>query len=878
MNYSIGVVRGDGGVPQGAAGLGDVGRGRVQDQLPLQTSRATGAIPKNRRWLEPPPASQRPTTVQHQTSQITPTAESSTQRRTQYVQPPNLIRVGSMVAELGEPYQSWWNPREFGRNAEVYSKPRSALPPDKSHPRSLSVLTPTKTGQGYWTPEDSVYDRQATCTPSLQVMRRKAEDEKRAVKMRSTEAEIEKYTNSVLLFFEQQRLQQCRERLRQNIETMERLERLADAEVEEYNLDLSGMRQDLERQKQKQNRLERRYHGETVSSSSTGEELGRTFKHLSQVAGKLNDPRTRDNPEVLASNIQQLGQVTQDSIARGLEKSLDPYESRMENRVAETLARELVKLKEEIKAELAQKVSPRVKWLEDVQKLRTRINTEKQDSIRPLLYYPLGRASEENYRRALVRMTSEVKIIERSCKFAEEPFNFLLNLASESNKIAMDFGLDEEQQRATILRNIPSFSPVYRVMVMATSLKDMMSLISTLATQVSTKRTLENKLNEWRLDTGDENQLYMSIVTLIDLVHRNQESYGTIDPHPPTLFREAVKIILRQKGLPDTVRENISMARMKIYDGDSMTEIAQTLLSACHELLYVKMPRHAKVKAVAVPENEYQEDDDHDYEENTFQDDEEEDDEDKENGEDQNDEDYQDDGNDGDDQDDEDQGGDDQDDEEQGGDDQDDEDQEENDQGQDDGDDQDDEDQDENDQGQDDGDEDQEDDQSQGDDDDQGDEDQEEDDQDQDEGDDDDDKDDEEDDCSGDGDSDSSGNTQRMFVKPWPLNKKYLAKHGGFRSDFETHFQNFCHRCGHSSHYAARCRLYTDFCTELCSVCRQGCHVLCLSRRRDLQPLTQANQLTHAVMEYLKKHGPPFTIKPPTDNRDKAESKTKKSK
>jgi len=41
MNYSIGVVRGDGGVPQGAAGLGDVGRGRVQDQLPLQNCSIT---------------------------------------------------------------------------------------------------------------------------------------------------------------------------------------------------------------------------------------------------------------------------------------------------------------------------------------------------------------------------------------------------------------------------------------------------------------------------------------------------------------------------------------------------------------------------------------------------------------------------------------------------------------------------------------------------------------------------------------------------------------------------------------------------------------------------------------------------------------------
>jgi hypothetical protein len=76
------------------------------------------------------------------------------------------------------------------------------------------------------------------------------------------------------------------------------------------------------------------------------------------------------------------------------------------------------------------------------------------------------------------------------------------------------------------------------------------------------------------------------------------------------------------------------------------------------------------------------------------------------------------------------------------------------------------------------------------------------------------------------------------YVAPWPENMPYLSKNGNtLTRECEAHFDGFCFRCGHSSHTHENCRVYNnkDVFITLCSVCRQGFHDSCRSRRWGLR-------------------------------------------
>jgi hypothetical protein len=84
------------------------------------------------------------------------------------------------------------------------------------------------------------------------------------------------------------------------------------------------------------------------------------------------------------------------------------------------------------------------------------------------------------------------------------------------------------------------------------------------------------------------------------------------------------------------------------------------------------------------------------------------------------------------------------------------------------------------------------------------------------------------------------------FIAPWPVGKEYLSKNGNnLRKEFEDYFWDVCHRCGHSSHTADRCKTYPDKSTvlTLCEICRQGLHDCCKSRRPDLVQKDILNQV-----------------------------------
>ena len=81
-------------------------------------------------------------------------------------------------------------------------------------------------------------------------------------------------------------------------------------------------------------------------------------------------------------------------------------------------------------------------------------------------------------------------------------------------------------------------------------------------------------------------------------------------------------------------------------------------------------------------------------------------------------------------------------------------------------------------------------------------------------------------------DRSQSRNGRFTTVAPWPAHKAYLNVQGnGLVKEIQEHFSGHCFKCGHSSHRAAKCRIYTSRTPvlSLCSTCWQGFHDSCKS-------------------------------------------------
>jgi hypothetical protein len=84
--------------------------------------------------------------------------------------------------------------------------------------------------------------------------------------------------------------------------------------------------------------------------------------------------------------------------------------------------------------------------------------------------------------------------------------------------------------------------------------------------------------------------------------------------------------------------------------------------------------------------------------------------------------------------------------------------------------------------------------------------------------------------------------SKHTFVEQWPMGKNYKMG-SGLSREFNEFFRNHCFRCGHSSHQARECKIYTERTPimSLCGTCRQGMHEKCKSRRYG--PNANANQM-----------------------------------
>jgi hypothetical protein len=364
---------------------------------------------------------------------------------------------------------------------------------------------------------------------------------------------------------------------------------------------LEGVRKDLKAQEKRVRKAQKSYDKAAAGSSSSstvgGDTLVAPFVNLTKVVNRLNDPEARNDPAVLERNLRKLQTVTAEAVERGLSNSLHPYSKLHDERTAQLIGVMIGRSEAKTLGIIEEEVLPMIKRIETNEKLASRANTEKIDEVRVLPFYPPEPgASGEIYRKALAHSNNTVRVIERTVLFNQDPFNFVMRLCRESNKIAADFQLSKKQQWALIFEHIP-VGDDYAYLQRTRNLEDLFLTVSTMATHIVTRPNLEKQINEWKLVNKSETEMYQSITRLFNLLDKIRPDFGTNEADPVELFRQAVALIARQDGLPRYIQEALELARLRVKDSDSTGEMTQVLLSACQR--YVgQRPSRNQVKAI----------------------------------------------------------------------------------------------------------------------------------------------------------------------------------------------------------------------------------------------------------------------------------------
>jgi hypothetical protein len=383
----------------------------------------------------------------------------------------------------------------------------------------------------------------------------------------------------------------------------EEIERVLESETEPgVTTDTSAVSRSVEKIRRKLARRQRKNQPQETSSSD--EDLRGPFRNLQKVVYNLNDRDMRDDSDTLRKNIQDLDRVTAEAILDGFRKSFVPIEEEMDRRMADGIAASQATQAREMYDYMDNNLVARIKRIEDQNRLSTRVATEKKDQLIPLPVYPREDASDNHFSKAINHLNSAAKSIEKVCPFAEQPYNFLMQVAAESNQVAAYYRLSKNQQYGLIFSHIPLRHPVRMFLQMNKSLEDLLNMISTSSNQVYSRYSLEKMINTWRLENKSENDMFVSLATLGDLLNRNRDDYGYSEPDPADMMRNIITIIQRQEGLPKFVQDSLHEARLKIVDTDKPAHMYQILVAACHKYIGMK-PKNVKV-VESVPQYQQQ--------------------------------------------------------------------------------------------------------------------------------------------------------------------------------------------------------------------------------------------------------------------------------
>lgn len=482
-----------------------------------------------------------------------------------------------------------------------YTGPTPNVPPPPGI-RSNATDIPDFSGA----PSDyRTYYSTASQDPRLEERRRMQEQRISENVRRRIEKTTTEIYNSLTALRRKQRIERERLKLRQDQEVRDSLAgkqapseadstQLVTTDTEGNTTDANALDRDLERRRRRLTKSEKKNEGRQSDSISSEEGLAGPVMRLSKVMTRLNDPDLRDKQEILERNARHLERITRRTVENGLEKSMDPIEKNIDWRISEQMSKLMIETAEKVKHEIYEDLEQRIRRIEDNEKVSSRVCTEKHDEILPLDFYPNAPASDDSFKRAMVQLNYAVKVIERLTTFSADPFNFVMMVAAESNKVAKDFALSQMQQKNLILSHIPSTNSLYSFLDMADSLKGMLSVISKMANKVSTRNDLEKQIDMWRLTNSSEPEMYSSILDLLKLLDRNRDDYGRKATHIPTLFKSAIARIAKQENLPRIVREALFESRLKIRDDDAYADIVSILLSACHKWIGMRSQKQVK--------------------------------------------------------------------------------------------------------------------------------------------------------------------------------------------------------------------------------------------------------------------------------------------
>ncbi len=254
----------------------------------------------------------------------------------------------------------------------------------------------------------------------------------------------------------------------------------------------------------------------SAQSVESGDRKGleRVFLRVVKPIGTLIDVKARNDPTALNRARKHLDRVTGPSIKAALhEEQLDGGDAEFKATVLKMLKNvtdELDELKQE-----------------NMQKGKTLIT--KSRNLKPNLpdTYPSYNADKDAWQKAVRQLEIAVKNTERLYPLREAPYDFLLEIAGNSNTIAANFGLSKRQQRELIQATVPNTHPLYTELLLCESLEEVFQFASINSSSIPTKAETEASLDNWSIDLRSFPQLNESIGRLKQLIIDAQQwDYG----------------------------------------------------------------------------------------------------------------------------------------------------------------------------------------------------------------------------------------------------------------------------------------------------------------------------------------------------------------